>query len=61
VQAIRVAGLIAELDLEGVVGKNLDDSTDLTRREPEFGQVRDESDRIEKLDGRMGGHMALIA
>jgi hypothetical protein len=34
VQSVRVAGLIAALDLEGVaVAKNLDDGTDLANRQ----------------------------
>jgi hypothetical protein len=50
VKPIRVAGLVAELDLEGVLGKNLYDGTDLASRKTELRHIREECDGVEKLN-----------
>lgn len=59
VQAIGAAGFIAELDLESVLGKNLNDSADLTSDKAQLRQVADESNGIEKMDERSGRHIEL--
>jgi hypothetical protein len=60
VKAVSVTGLVAELDLEGVVRKKLDDRTYLAGRKPKLGHVRNEGYRVEKLD--VCGHkMTLVA
>ena len=57
VQAVGVAGLITELDLESILGKNLNDRTDLASDQAQLGQVADESYGIEKMDVRSGRHI----
>ena len=49
-KAVCVTGLVAKLDLESIVRKNLDDSPNLTGRKPEIGHVGNEGYRVEKLD-----------
>lgn len=50
VEAVGVTGLVAELHLEGVIRKNLDDSPDLAGRKPKLGHVANEGYRVEKLN-----------
>ena len=50
VQAVGVAGLVTELDLESVLGKNLNDSTNLASDKTQLGQIADECNGVEKMD-----------
>ena len=51
VKTVGVTSLVAKLDLESIIRKNLDDSPDLTRRKPKVRYVGNEGYRVEKLDG----------
>jgi len=57
VQTVCIAGLVAKLDLESVVGKNLDHSANLTGDEAQLGQVADESHGVEQMDVGSSGHI----
>jgi len=50
VQAVCVTRLIAKLDLESVVGENLDHCADLPGDETQLGQVADESHGVEQMN-----------
>lgn len=50
VEAIGVAGLIAKLDLEGVIGENLDDRSNFSSGKPKLRHIGDERDSVEKLN-----------
>jgi hypothetical protein len=50
VKAIGVPRFVTELDLEGVVGKDLNDRTDLTCRKAKLRHVREECYGVEKQD-----------
>ena len=57
VEAVCITRLVTELDLESVVGKNLDHCANLTGDEAQFGQVADESHGVEQMDGRSSRHI----
>ena len=52
VEAVCITRLVTELDLESVVGENLDDCANLTGNEAQLGQVADESHGVEQMDVR---------
>ncbi len=56
-QSVRVTGLVTELDLESVLRKNLNDSTDLASDKAQLGQVANKSNRIEKMDVKSDRHI----
>jgi hypothetical protein len=56
VKAIRVARLVAELDLIRVVGENLHNRADLARRKSELRHVCEECYSVEKLNWRSSSH-----
>ena len=51
VKAISVARLVAELDLESILRKQLDDRSDFAGGKAKLGNVSNEGDRVEKADG----------
>ena len=57
VQTVCVAGLIHELDLECVVGKNLDHGTNLAGNKAHLGQVADECHGIEQMNVGCSRHV----
>lgn len=57
VQTVCVAGLVHELDLESVVGKNLDNGANLTGNKIQLGQVADECHGIEQTDVGCSRHV----
>lgn len=57
VETVCVAGLVAELDLESVVGENLDHSANLTGDETQLGQVADECHGVEQMDVGSSRHI----
>ena len=50
VKTVSVARLVAELDLESVLRKQLDDGPDLAGGKAKLGNVSNEGDRVEKAD-----------
>ena len=62
VKSISVAGLVAELDLEGVIREQLNHSADLARGKAKLRNVRNQGHGIEQLNLRASGHKtSLIA
>lgn len=57
VETVRVTRLVAKLDLESVVGENLDHSANLTGDETQLGQVADESHGVEQMDAGSSRHI----
>ena len=54
VETVCITRLVTELDLESVVGENLDDCPNLTGNETQLGQVADESNGVEQMNVRSG-------
>ena len=57
VETVCITRLITELDLECVVGENLDDCANLTGDEAKLGQVADESHGIEQMNVGSSRHI----
>ena len=56
VKPIRESRLAAKFDLEGIFRQNLDDCTDLARREAKLWNVGNQRHGIEQLDGSVRRH-----
>ena len=57
VKAVCITGLVAELDLENVVGENLDDCANLPGNKTQLWQVANESHGVEQMDVGSSGHI----
>ena len=57
VETVCITRLVTKLDLESVVGENLDDCANLAGNEAQLGQVADESHGVEQMDVRSSSHI----
>ena len=59
-QTICAAELVHELDLESVVGKNLNHCANLTGNKAQLGQVADERHSIEQMNVGCSRHIEVL-